>query len=187
MKQYPDIEIELGSHTDSRGSSEANQSLSQKRADNVVNYLANKGIARNRMQAVGYGESQLRNQCSDGVACSETEHQYNRRTEFKITKSNQDIEFVYVDKASGQVVSTRNENLGGEFSVIAGSYASEANAQAQLERVQQLGYTNAQISRPDNFPYNRVMVNTFTSFREARALAKQLKSAHNIATFVLRN
>ncbi len=187
MKQYPDIEIELASHTDSRGSSSANQTLSQRRADNVVSYLASKGISRNRMKAVGYGESQLRNQCADGVACSETEHQYNRRTEFKITKSNQDIEFVYVDKASGAVVATRDENLRGEFCVIAGSFNVESNAQTQLSKIIGLGYSSATIVKPDNLPYNRICVNTFSSFREARALSKQLKSSHNVASFVLKN
>ncbi len=187
MKQYPDIEIELASHTDSRGSSSANQTLSQLRADNVVSYLASKGISRNRVKAVGYGESQLRNQCADGVACSETEHQYNRRTEFKITKSNQDIEFVYVDKASGAVVATRDENLRGEFCVIAGSFNVESNAQAQLSKIIGLGYSSATIVKPDNLPYNRICVNTFSSFREARALSKQLKSSHNVASFVLKN
>lgn len=82
--ENPDLQIELSSHTDSRGTDVSNLSLSQKRAQSAVDYLVSKGVARERMVAVGYGESKLLNHCADGVSCSETEHQQNRRTEFKI-------------------------------------------------------------------------------------------------------
>lgn len=84
MRDKPNIRIELSSHTDSRGSSESNQSLSQARAESVVNYLVSRGIQRSRMVAKGYGESRLKNRCVDGVTCSEAEHQQNRRTEFRV-------------------------------------------------------------------------------------------------------
>ena len=76
--------VEIMSHTDSRGNDEYNMALSQQRANAVVNYLVSKGIARNRMVAKGYGETRLVNKCSNGVQCSEDEHQRNRRTEFRI-------------------------------------------------------------------------------------------------------
>lgn len=84
MQKYPDIKVEIRSHTDSRASDDYNFRLSQKRAQAVVDYLIRNGIAPNRMIAKGYGESELANNCSDGVRCSESEHQQNRRTEFKI-------------------------------------------------------------------------------------------------------
>jgi outer membrane protein OmpA-like peptidoglycan-associated protein len=84
MKDKPNIRIELSSHTDSRGSSSANQSLSQARAESVVNYLVSRGIQRSRLVAKGYGESRPKNKCIDGVECSEAEHQANRRTEFRV-------------------------------------------------------------------------------------------------------
>lgn len=84
MKEKPLIKVELRSHTDSRGSSESNQSLSQRRAESVVNYLVAKGISKARLVANGYGETQLRNRCADGVECSEQEHQENRRTDFRV-------------------------------------------------------------------------------------------------------
>jgi len=84
MHENPTLKIELGSHTDSRGTAEYNQDLSQRRAQSVVDYLVSKGIARTRMTAKGYGESRLLNRCSDGVDCSEEEHQANRRTEFTV-------------------------------------------------------------------------------------------------------
>ena len=84
--QNPLIEIELGSHTDSRWSVDYNQDLSQKRAESVVNYLISKGISKSRLVAKGYGESKPINKCIDGVTCTEEEYQQNRRTTFKIIK-----------------------------------------------------------------------------------------------------
>jgi outer membrane protein OmpA-like peptidoglycan-associated protein len=87
MTKYPDMEIELASHTDTRGSDAYNNDLSQRRATSAANYLINRGIATNRIVARGYGETMLRNRCADGVSCGENEHTRNRRTEVKITKS----------------------------------------------------------------------------------------------------
>ncbi len=84
MKEKPGLRIEIMSHTDSRGNDEYNTSLSQQRAQSVVNYLVSNGISRNRLVARGYGETRLKNRCSNGVDCSEAEHQENRRTEFRI-------------------------------------------------------------------------------------------------------
>lgn len=75
--------VEVGSHTDSRGSTASNQSLSERRSKSVVEYLNQKGIETSRMIGVGYGESRLLNDCEDGVDCSESKHAKNRRTEFK--------------------------------------------------------------------------------------------------------
>lgn len=82
LKDNPAIAIEIQSHSDSRGSDGYNMSLSNKRAQSVVNYLTAKGIASKRLKAKGFGESQPVNKCVDGVECAESEHQKNRRTEF---------------------------------------------------------------------------------------------------------
>jgi len=82
------ISIELGSHTDCRGSKQYNLELSQKRAESVVRYIILQGIEPTRIAAKGYGELNLTNHCSDGVPCSPAEHQANRRTEFKVTGFN---------------------------------------------------------------------------------------------------
>ena len=84
MNDVPTLKIELGGHTDSRGSDTYNQELSQKRAKAVVDYLTAKGIAADRLKWAGYGETQLVNKCSNGVQCSDEQHQENRRTEFKV-------------------------------------------------------------------------------------------------------
>jgi outer membrane protein OmpA-like peptidoglycan-associated protein len=77
--------VELGSHTDSRGSAESNKRLSQARAESAVNYILESGlIDRSRLKAKGYGETYLTNKCEDGTPCSEEEHIRNRRTELKI-------------------------------------------------------------------------------------------------------
>ncbi|WP_315814879.1 OmpA family protein [Paraflavitalea speifideaquila] len=84
LRDNPALHIELAAHTDARGSDSHNMRLSQSRAQSVVNYLVNNGIARERMVAKGYGETQLMNRCANGVGCSEYEHQQNRRTEIKV-------------------------------------------------------------------------------------------------------
>jgi OOP family OmpA-OmpF porin len=84
MKDKPNIRVEIAAHTDSRGAADANQSLSQARAESVLNYLVGRGIQRSRLVAKGYGESKLKNRCADGVECAEGEHAANRRTEFRV-------------------------------------------------------------------------------------------------------
>ena len=86
LTQNPTIKIEIGSHTDSRQSKAYNQSLSQRRAKSTLDYLVKRGIAKSRLTAKGYGETQLVNQCADGVKCSEAEHQLNRRSTFVIVE-----------------------------------------------------------------------------------------------------
>ncbi len=86
LQKFPSMVIELGSHTDSRGDAQDNMNLSEKRAQAAVDYITKKGVDRNRMLAKGYGESDLVNNCVDGVSCTEVEHQKNRRTTVKITK-----------------------------------------------------------------------------------------------------
>lgn len=76
----PLIKIELGSHTDSRGTAVYNQRLAQRRAESAVAYIISRGINANRIIAQGYGEEELLIE----DAKTEEEHQQNRRTEFKI-------------------------------------------------------------------------------------------------------
>lgn len=84
MKDKPNIRVEIGAHTDSRGSSDENLQLSQARAGSLADYLVSRGIQRSRLVAKGYGESRLKNRCADGIECSEAEHAQNRRIEFRV-------------------------------------------------------------------------------------------------------
>jgi outer membrane protein OmpA-like peptidoglycan-associated protein len=90
MNENPKMEIELGSHTDCRGSVKSNESLSQKRAVASANYIKQKITNPERIYGKGYGESRLKNLCAcEGEiksTCSDLEHQENRRTEFIIVK-----------------------------------------------------------------------------------------------------
>lgn len=92
MDQYPDMVIELSSHTDSRGDNEFNKKLSQRRANSTKTWLIEEGVTSSRIKAVGYGETRLLNKCKDKVKCTEEEHQLNRRSEFKIIAGPQTIE-----------------------------------------------------------------------------------------------
>ena len=97
LRRYPGMSIELSSHTDSRATDVYNQALSQRRAQAAVNYLVARGITPERLRARGYGESQLRNNCADGTPCSETEHQRNRRTEFRVLTTDGNVDVRYID------------------------------------------------------------------------------------------
>src|SRR5690554_147814 len=85
MEDYPQMKIEIGSHTDSRASHVYNEKLSDRRANSTRDWLIKKGISPDRLAAKGYGETQLINKCADGVECTEEEHQLNRRSIFMIT------------------------------------------------------------------------------------------------------
>lgn len=92
MNQYSDMVIELSSHTDSRGTTSYNQNLSQKRAESARTWLIEKGIDGARIIPKGYGESNILNKCTNGTRCTDEEHRFNRRTEFKILEGPQTIE-----------------------------------------------------------------------------------------------
>lgn len=110
LNDNPNVTIELMSHTDSRDTEEYNMELSQKRAQSVVDYLVSKGIARDRLTAKGYGESSpkvvdesivkdapflrlgqtLTEEYINSLATDEQKeiaHQINRRTEFKVLRT----------------------------------------------------------------------------------------------------
>jgi len=84
LREYPQLIIHIESHTDSRGNDSYNEALSEKRAQSTLDWLVSKEIDRDRLSAKGYGEYQLQNQCSNGVECTEEEHQLNRRSMFII-------------------------------------------------------------------------------------------------------
>lgn len=84
MQDNPNTKVEISSHTDSRDTNTYNQTLSQNRANAAVDYVISQGINGSRIIGVGYGETRLLNKCADGVECTETQHQLNRRTEMKV-------------------------------------------------------------------------------------------------------
>ncbi|WP_040251975.1 OmpA family protein [Psychroserpens mesophilus] len=90
MNQYPNMIVDIKSHTDCRGKADYNAKLSENRAQATRNYLISKGIDASRLTAKGYGESQLVNDCgcepTNNSDCTEEQHQLNRRSEFIIVK-----------------------------------------------------------------------------------------------------
>ncbi len=98
LEKYPDMVIELSSHTDSQGSRSYNNKLSQRRAQSAADWLVSKGIATERIKPVGYGEQMILNKCTNGVRCSDEEHRFNRRTEFKIIAGPKEIKIPKIVK-----------------------------------------------------------------------------------------
>jgi outer membrane protein OmpA-like peptidoglycan-associated protein len=84
LEEHPNIRIQINAHTDSRGGAHSNQVLTEQRARAVADYLMTNGVRSSRIVTRGYGESQLKNRCADGVNCTEYEHAVNRRVEFRV-------------------------------------------------------------------------------------------------------
>lgn len=90
MNQYPEVTIEIGSHTDSRGNDTYNLGLSKRRAESTRAYLIQIGIDESRIIAKGYGETKLTNNCGNiiesALECEAAQHELNRRSEFIIVE-----------------------------------------------------------------------------------------------------
>lgn len=92
MNKYPNMVIELSSHTDCRQTTIYNRKLSDRRAKSSANYIKKRITKPSRIYGNGYGESRLTNNCpceggrGEGLNCTEEQHQQNRRTEFKIIR-----------------------------------------------------------------------------------------------------
>ena len=85
LRINPALVVELGSHTDSRGDDDYNFKLSSARAQSAMTYIIQNGdIERHRIRYQGYGETQIKNKCKNGVSCSDQAHAENRRTELKV-------------------------------------------------------------------------------------------------------
>lgn len=87
LKEYPNLKIDIRSHTDSRAGDDYNMYLSERRAKSTIKYIVEKGqINKSRVTGRGYGETSLVNKCKNKIPCSDEEHQQNRRSEFIIVK-----------------------------------------------------------------------------------------------------
>ncbi|WP_282089277.1 OmpA family protein [Aquimarina algiphila] len=86
MNQYPEMKIEVRSHTDSHGDDAYNLDLSERRAKSTVKYMISKGISSDRLDGKGYGETKPINDCGNDTNCKKEEYQLNRRSEFIIVK-----------------------------------------------------------------------------------------------------
>ncbi|MGI9548159.1 MAG: OmpA family protein, partial [Flavobacteriaceae bacterium] len=80
VAQFPQLQLRIEAHTDSRGGSSTNFRISQSRADAIKKYLQDNGVSTsNILYSVGYGEDKIINQCTNGVYCLDFLHRQNER------------------------------------------------------------------------------------------------------------
>jgi len=84
IRKYPEMKISVDVHTDSKGDSAYSLIITKQRADEIMNYLIENGIEADRLEAIGYGDTQLVNHCAKDIKCTEAEHKANRRIEFLV-------------------------------------------------------------------------------------------------------
>ncbi len=85
MNNYPNIQVKVESHADARGSDKYNMALSKRRAASTVDYLVNKGIAKDRLTSEGYGENRPVNDCTQPTGCTNAQYAKNRRSVFVVS------------------------------------------------------------------------------------------------------
>lgn len=93
LTDNPEIDVEIASHTDTRGDQDINKYVSQQRAQAVVRYLILKGVNPRRLSSKGYGKERPLVHCGLSSPCTEEDHLQNRRTEFKIVKISEQSSF----------------------------------------------------------------------------------------------
>jgi outer membrane protein OmpA-like peptidoglycan-associated protein len=219
MKAYPSMKLELASHTDARGGVAYNQDLSNRRSKSVFKYLTSKGVNGNQLVPRGYGESQLRNRCKSGVACSEREHQYNRRTEVKILElgepsSSTSSQLIAenggtepngnpilgqpdAEKGSGDEVEGNEESgttvpvsntasyQAKSYTVVAGTFANQDNANRRYNLLNSMGYDGTTIVKQERSGLYALYVSSFDTKSEAFGLVKKL-AQKQLSAYVLR-
>lgn len=116
LRRYPNLNIHIESHTDSRARDTYNLDLSNRRAQSTMVWLLKRGIASDRLTAMGYGESRLLNRCSNGVNCSEYEHELNRRSVFRIVANDLEKLRVQSDLNRSVIINDSLENISGQAS-----------------------------------------------------------------------
>ncbi len=120
--EYPTVRIKLKSYTDCRGTHAYNERLSQRRAKSALEYLVRRGVSRDRIQSFGFGETNPVNNCTDGVKCSEREHQANRRTV---------VELITDDCI--EIKHAGNPYLDGGYNSSEYDYNSESDSNSEYE------------------------------------------------------
>lgn len=153
LKDNEGLLVELGAHTDSKGSDEFNMMLSEYRAKSVYNYLTSKGIASGRLKFKGYGESKILNRCYNGIECSDEEHQVNRRTEYliygvlpcgKTIKGGSDRNAIVSNDKKGSKKGSNKKSSGG------GSNNSDASeSESSEESKKKHSFTKADLEQND--------------------------------------
>lgn len=206
LNMFPEVELELASHTDARGETSYNKELSQRRSNNCVQYILSQNISTSRIRAAGYGESRVRNRCADGVACSEQEHQQNRRTEIVVTKVNPTLtttipytQLVKEERASNVAATpsipatnyTPSDEFnyrttdGPEYLVIAGTFRNNDNAIDRVSEIRNYGFQKAEVIQMANSNYHAVVVERYYGNRSsAEELVHTLNRDYQLKSYV---
>ena len=88
VQNFPDVKLRIETHTDSRGSNASNQKLSQQRSDVIRDYLVSKGVPSDTiLESIGYGEENIKNNCTNGVYCLDFLHKQNERTLIEVVSN----------------------------------------------------------------------------------------------------
>ena len=198
MKDNPGMKVELSSHTDARGTQRYNLKLSQLRAQAAVDYIVSKGIDKSKIKGIGFGETQLINNCKDGQLCTSAQQRENRRTELYIPgflKGEPVIQEVgdYSDgkpdhrpgyssaknhgsiygKAEKTNVSTANAK---EFYLVLGSFVEKENASKYVEQLKAIGFETVILSDSDPF---RVGIR-YDNYSQAKKALDDVKTKNKI-------
>ena len=202
-KENPEMKVELGSHTDARGSQQYNLRLSELRAQAAVNYIVSKGIDKSNVKGIGYGESQPINICTSAQPCTSAQQRENRRTELFIPgyltsePVKQDIGD-YSDgrsdhgrnyssyKQHGSIFSTTASGIGtdaGAYYLILGSFKDTVNAGKFVQQLKVDGFEATVLT--DSEPVR--VGNKYQFYGQAKRALDTLKSKSYIGWIIQGN
>ena len=125
LKENSYLQVEVSGHTDSKGSLDHNLVLSEKRAQNVMDYLILQGVDSSQLSCKGYGEEFLTNECDDDIWCSKEKHAKNRRIDFNITNISYQINF----QKNSSVISPKDKLVLNDILLI---LKSEENMKIEI-------------------------------------------------------
>lgn len=86
MNAFPNVKIQVQSHTDVKASTGHNERLAKRRAENTIAYVIANGIDKSRISGAGFGETKITNDCSTRENCPDAKHEENRRSEFIVVE-----------------------------------------------------------------------------------------------------
>jgi outer membrane protein OmpA-like peptidoglycan-associated protein len=192
MIEYPQIKIDIQSHTDSRGKEPYNLKLSDNRANSTMQYLFEKGIATERITGKGFGETRLTENCTKQNPCNSFQHQLNRRSEFSIIQNGLN-EVTFVSKNISNSLSSDNNRFTSNSGVIInynfdGSYqvytvqVGAFHGKVQTNKFTKL--TNLFNHKYDD-GFNRYYVGIFETSYEARKYMKLMRTKGFEGAFVV--
>lgn len=193
LRENPDMKIEVNAHTDIRGTEKYNQKLSDKRANQTVSYLTDRGIDPMRISGKGFGESQVVERCTEAKPCNGLQHQLNRRSEFYLRDPETDA---IVFRSRNRTPSLRDEK--GMYASNSGMYMNyNFYADDQVYTVQVGAFKGkiqtdkySELKTLFNHRYddglNRYYSGTFESAEAARAHLKEMRAKGFTDAFVVK-